>query len=125
MPVRRDAFQVLLIKVSSISARLSPPLTPYCSMRLTLSALNKKESGISAAVSAGDRASNASPVLLLNNSRESEYPAGLGGMAATILEGNSRNGGCMQVVIASNAFSCSARGIGVVVTCPSPRNAYV
>jgi len=52
--------------------------------------LNKKDNGKSATASAGANASNANPVLLLNNSFEKLYPAGRGGINCTMLSGNNK-----------------------------------
>src|ERR1035438_310775 len=100
MPVLRLAFQVELIKVVSISSKLRLPYTAYCSILLTRSLLNKNDKGKSAAVSAGDNSSKASPVLLRKSSLEPIYPSGLGGISTLISWGTCRNEGSRQPIIA-------------------------
>src|SRR5262245_34735824 len=122
MPVERGAFHVFVTSVLIISETPNPLfIDSYWTIRFSLSELNKNEKGRSAPVSAGDKASNASPVLFLNSSREKLYPAGNGGMICTIRSGIFKNLGSMQSMIADKAFSCSSFDKDLVIICPSPR----
>ena len=63
------AYHVLSnIASSTLSHPMLPDLALFCTKRLALSALNKKDNSKSTKASAGDKASKLSPVLFVNNS---------------------------------------------------------